>query len=183
MRVFTSLILLALGLTITHSGFAKIYKWTDANGKTHYTATPPPSKTKVLSNTEFKVRKTPKSSLTHTTSESKYTSNHKSKKTAKTVTDKRQHARAQCQKARQKAPALEREVQRQLRRAVKSGKIPKEKMAEFKRQQNAGKFKAPSMSACVKNYMSGGSRQTDTIADNSASDAVLNIQLDNAFGF
>ncbi len=183
MRFITTLILLAISLTFSTSGLAKIYKWTDANGKTHYTATPPPSKAKVLSKKEFKVRKTPKSSLTNTSRSSNYSSKNKTSSKAKNSGDKRQHAQAQCRKARQKAPALEREVQRQLRQAVKSGKVSKDKMAEFKRQQSAGKFKAPSMSACIKDYLAGGSRQTDTIADNSASDAVMHIQLNQAFGY
>jgi len=182
MRTLTTLILVALSLSISTSGFAKIYKWTDANGKTHYTATPPSSKAKVLSKKEFKVRKTPKSSLTHTSQSTNYSSKSKTSAKEKKTVNKRQQAQAQCSKARQKTPALEREVLRQLRQAVKSGKISKDKMAEFKRQQSAGKFKAPSMSACIKDYMNGGSRDTDTIADNSASDAVMHIQLDKAFG-
>ena len=61
MHIKKTLFMLILGLTISTSGFAKVYKWTDANGKTHYTATPPPTQTKVISKEEFKVHKTPKS--------------------------------------------------------------------------------------------------------------------------
>lgn len=33
-----------LTLTLTHTASAEIYKWTDAQGNTHYTQTPPPAK-------------------------------------------------------------------------------------------------------------------------------------------
>ncbi len=35
---------LVLTLTLPHTAFAEIYKWTDAQGNTHYTQTPPPAK-------------------------------------------------------------------------------------------------------------------------------------------
>lgn len=56
------IITLAIALAFSSTAMAKVYKWTDANGKTHYTATPPPAKTKAKAE-EFKVRKKPKSSL------------------------------------------------------------------------------------------------------------------------
>ena len=140
----------------------------------------------MLSNEEFKVRKTPKSSLRPSSSYAKpsYSDNNtsskksKNKKKAKT----KLHARAQCGKAINKAPALISKIKSQLTQAINAGKVPKSKMAEFQKQEKAGKLKAPTMIKCVKDYMAGGGRQTDTIADNNASDAVAWMQLDAAFG-
>ena len=145
MHTKKTLFVLLLGLIISTSGLAKVYKWTDANGKTHYTATPPPTQTKTLSNEEFKVRKTPKSSLRPSSSYAKpsysnnSTSSKKSKSKKKTKTT--QHARAQCGKAINRAPALMSKIKSQLRQAVNAGKVPKAKMAEFEKQEKAGKFK------------------------------------------
>ncbi len=51
-----------LTVIFSSSAIAKVYKWKDANGKTHYSATPPPVKSKVKSE-EIKIHKTPASSL------------------------------------------------------------------------------------------------------------------------
>ena len=181
-----TLFVLLLGLTVSTSAFAKVYKWTDANGKTHYTATPPPTKAKVLSNEEFKVHKIPKSSLRPSSSFAKpsYADKNTSSKNTKTKkkTNTKFHARTQCGKAIGKAPAVISKIKNQLRQAVNAGKAQKSKMAEFEKQEKAGKLKAPTMAKCVKEYMAGGGRQTDTIADNNASDAVAWMQLDAAFG-
>ncbi|GAA0422122.1 hypothetical protein GCM10009133_33330 [Cocleimonas flava] len=189
MHTKKTLFMLILGLAISTSGYAKIYKWTDANGKTHYTATPPPAQKKVISNEEFKVHKTPKSSLRPSSSYAKSSNSNSSdtsKSSKKTKAKKKPitkiHARAQCGKAINKAPALMSKIRSQLRQAISAGKVPASKMEEFEKQERAGKFKAPSMDKCVKDYMAGGGRQTDTIADNSASDAIAWIQLDAAFG-
>lgn len=186
MHTKKTLFMLLLGLTISTSGFAKVYKWTDANGKTHYTATPPPTQTKVISKEEFKVHKTPKSSLRPSSSFAKpsYSDSSTSSKKSKTKkkTNTKLHARNQCGKAINKAPALISKIKSQLRQAISTGKVPESKMAEFKKQEQSGKLKAPTMDKCVKDYMAGGGRQTDTIADNNASDAVAWMQLDAAFG-
>ena len=48
---------LTLLLSVFSTGVqAKIYKWTDANGQTHYTATPPPGKKTNATNIEAKIR-------------------------------------------------------------------------------------------------------------------------------
>ncbi|WP_299881553.1 DUF4124 domain-containing protein [uncultured Cocleimonas sp.] len=186
MHTKKTLFMLILGLTISTSGFAKVYKWTDADGKTHYTSTPPPAQKKVLSNEEFKVRKTPKSSLRPSSSFAKPTNTGNSTQSKNTKTKKKPntkiHARAQCGKAISKAPSVISKIKSQLRQAISAGKVPKSKMDEFEKQEKSGKLKPPTMEKCVKDYMAGGGRQTDTIADNNASDAIAWMQLDAAFG-
>jgi len=59
-----NLLLLLIAVSITTPALAKIYKWKDAQGVTHYTATPPPATAKIKSK-EIKIKKKPKSSLTH----------------------------------------------------------------------------------------------------------------------
>lgn len=67
-------------LLLSAPSMAKIYKWVDESGTTHYTQTPPPAKAKVKVE-EVKVAKAPKSSLTSNSkaSPSSSTSNTKPK--------------------------------------------------------------------------------------------------------
>lgn len=53
-------------LFLSAPSMAKIYKWVDGNGTTHYTQTPPPAKSKAKVE-EIEVAKAPKSSLTNNT--------------------------------------------------------------------------------------------------------------------
>jgi len=59
-----TILIFLLSLTVISPAMAKIYKWTDANGKMHYTSTPPPANIKVKESKELKIHKTKKSSLT-----------------------------------------------------------------------------------------------------------------------
>lgn len=59
-----NILICLLSLTVISPAMAKVYKWTDANGKLHYTSTPPPTNIKVKESKELKIHKTPKTSLT-----------------------------------------------------------------------------------------------------------------------
>ena len=59
----SQLIILSLSLAFCGPVMAKIYKWVDIKGNTHYTAQPPSVKTQ--SNEEVKIKKIPSSSRTY----------------------------------------------------------------------------------------------------------------------
>jgi hypothetical protein len=96
----SQLIVLSLSLAFSLPAMAKIYKWVDANGKTHYTSQPPSVKTQ--SNEEVKIKKIPKSSLTYQpriapTPVTDLTTDKKKNKPIKVIS-KRQNASSQCTK-------------------------------------------------------------------------------------
>ena len=81
-------------LFLSAPGMAKIYKWVDGNGTTHYTQTPPPAKSKAKVE-EINVAKAPKSSLAN---EARKTSSRTSNSTKPKSTEKRKVQSAQAGK-------------------------------------------------------------------------------------
>jgi hypothetical protein len=67
MQIKQNLVVLLIAVSVMTPAAAKVYKWVDAKGVTHYTSTPPPKAVKLKSKDvkEVKLHKTPKSSLTH----------------------------------------------------------------------------------------------------------------------
>ncbi len=160
----TTLKLLALTLLISFSNtsIAKVYKWVDTNGKTHYSATPPPSKIKVKSHQEMTLHKTPKSSLGHRPNykqktftaekpESKSTLMKKQATSKKSEGDVRQI----CNKARKRIKEQLMTAGKLLKVANAMGKIPantsyeKEK-AELDKARS--EFSSYSVSDCINEY-------------------------------
>ncbi len=52
----TSLLVVSFGMTLSMNSHAKIYKWTDASGQVHYSATPPTHKKVKAENIEDKIK-------------------------------------------------------------------------------------------------------------------------------
>ena len=109
--------MLSLALSITSIASAKIYKWTDEQGKTHYTATPPPAKLKTKSQ-EFKVNKIKSSSL----------SNNSNKTETELGANTVKFAKSKCKNAIRKVPQLIREMERVLEKGYNSGEILEKKL-------------------------------------------------------
>lgn len=53
------ILFLLFGITLSTSVQAEIYKWTDSEGRVHYTQTPPPSGDAEVLNPKYKSNKTP----------------------------------------------------------------------------------------------------------------------------
>lgn len=101
----SQLIILSLSLAFCGPVMAKIYKWVDIKGNTHYTAQPPSVKTQ--SNEEVKIKKIPSSSRTYQPYIAPKPVNdataNKKKNTSSNVTNKRQIASSQCEKIKRKS--------------------------------------------------------------------------------
>jgi len=157
------MLMLSLAFSIPSITMAKVYKWTDEQGKTHYTATPPPAKLKTKSK-EFKINKTKSSSLTNNLNESN----------SETEDNPEEYVRSKCNQAINKVPQLIREMERVVEKGYSAGKIPEKdyKLAKSQIRQEKTKPK-PSMSECISDYNKGGRKKNDIVnlANNSVEDA------------
>lgn len=171
-------LLIILTLSFSSTAMAKIYKWTDSNGKTHYTATPPPAKAKAKTE-EFKIQKVKKSSLTRKSVES----NNSSHYSTKNASNKTGNAQSQCSKAVNKYPAVLSKLKRKINKAKSAGKISDLEYSKAMKQVQTERRKVQSISDCVKDYNRGGrdSNTVDLIANNSAADALTYLMLGAAF--
>lgn len=156
------MILISLSLTIPSVTMAKVYKWTDEQGKVHYTATPPPAKLKTKSK-EFKVNKVKSSSLTNSSSSSEDTD-----------TNSEKFAVNKCEKALEKVPQLLKQMEKVVEEAYSTGKISEKdyKLANIHIKEERSKPKA-TVSECLKDYNAGGREKNDilNLANNSVEDA------------
>lgn len=128
-----------LSLTVISPAMAKVYKWTDANGKLHYTSTPPPATTKVKESKEIKIHKTPKSSLTfkpkHRASTKAAKNTQQNRKVKKTAIRKKTNSakNKECTDANlAEREAFMRDGERNGRKAVADGRMTQE---DFERTQ------------------------------------------------
>ncbi|MEE9327121.1 MAG: DUF4124 domain-containing protein [Cocleimonas sp.] len=150
----SQLIILSLSLAFAAPAIAKIYKWVDAKGKTHYTSQPPSVKTQ--SNEEVKIKKIPKSSLTYqpriAPAPVVNLATDKKKNKPEKVTNKRQNASSQCKKLKSK-------TQDKLDLTAKLLDIARAKMParEYNKQKealrnNREKLNGFSQSECMSDY-------------------------------
>jgi len=170
--------LLSLSLCFASTAMAKIYKWTDASGKTHYTATPPPAKAKAKTE-EFKVQKVKKSSLTNNS----YAEDRSSRRSKSKSTKKRASAQSQCSKAVRKYPVILSKLKRKLNQGKAAGKINEMEYQKALGEIQKEKSKVQSVSDCVRDYKRGGkdANSVNLIANNSAEDALTYLMLGAAF--
>ena len=166
-----------LMLSFTSTSMAKIYKWTDANGKTHYTATPPPSKEK---SEEFKVQKIKKSSLTNidkTIVKIPSDSESLSKEKDFTKVDPTLSAQSQCKKASKKRPAMFAAIKSKIDESKASGKMSESQYNKALKQMKVSQAKQPNFAECVRKYNSGDQVEINQLANNDSQSALSYLML------
>lgn len=183
------LFLVLLSLTLSAPALAKVYKWTDASGVTHYTSTPPPAKIKVKNSQELKIHKTPKSSLTHKSKantrykkKSKFdrNDNQDSQNKEESIADK---AHDKCQKAISNIPKVYDEVETLLKMGRRTRKLSDadydKKITEIREQRR----KIPTYSKCIDEYKHNNKerRNINQFADNDPQTILSMIMLEGAF--
>ena len=193
MHINKNILLISLALSLSTPAFAKVYKWTDGSGVTHYTATPPPSKTRVKSAEEFKVHKTPKSSLTHkkkykasvnsntvNNSPNKHRNNNKyNNPIAKgnNQSDDTRNASSQCQKAINNLPKVLDEVEKLLEMGLSTGKLSNAEYRQKKSGLRQQRRQRVSYSDCVDKYKSDRAERNliNNFADNDPNTALSGV--------
>lgn len=165
-KSFLQTALVALTLCFSTAAMAKIYKWTDANGKTHYTATPPPAK---ASAEEFKVQKTKKSSLTHidTSKPMPLTINPdgSEKKNIHTINPKLS-AQTQCKNASKNLPKMHALMKTKIEESKSKGIMTQAQYDKAMKQMRDTKNDKSSFAECVKKYNSGDKVEINQLANN-----------------
>ncbi len=182
------LFLILLILSLSAPALAKVYKWTDASGTTHYTATPPPTKIKVKSSQELKIHKTPKSSLTHRgNAVAQY---QKKSMTGKNDNQNRQSqeesiaekAHDKCQKAISNIPKVLDETEKLLRMGRRTGRLSDADYEKKLKVVRKGRRTIPTYSKCIDEYKHNNKERgrINQFADNDAQSVLGMIMLEGA---
>jgi len=168
-----NIVLLGVALSFSSTSMAKIYKWTDANGKTHYTATPPPKSLNASKAEEFKVQKIKKSSLTNidNTANSSVATTQLATGTKALAVDPTIDAQTQCKKAAKKMPAMYAHIKGKLDQSKKKGLMTDSQYDKALKQMKKAKNNKKSYADCVNKYNSGGEAEINQIANSNPEDA------------
>lgn len=130
-------------LTISTSSNAKIYKWVDEAGKTHYTATPPPQN---IESKEMKVKNGQASESKSTKAEPK---KELTKDEQKEITA---DAEEDCKEAIEKLPAIFENIEDITKMAYSFGSISKEDHDKTIGEIEKAKETKPTLSECLTDY-------------------------------
>ena len=171
--------LVALTLCFSSSAMAKIYKWTDANGKTHYTATPPPAKADAKTE-EFKVQKIKKSSLTHIDTSKPMplmiNPDGTAKKTIHTI-DPKLSAQTQCKNAAKNTPKMHAFMKVKMKESLSKGIMTQTEYDKAIKQMENSKNDKSSFAECVKKYNSGDKVEINQLANNDPESALTYLAM------